>query len=93
MKLIADYRVARRMKAFSDMIEDGKAWAREHPGEGRPDAWRPDLTPFVMSAGVNLELYDENWAQLRDEYRSVSPSPRGNDLLLSQPRSSSAGPH
>lgn len=72
MKLIEDYRIPRRLQAFGNMMDEARAWAAEHPGEGRPDAWRPDATPFVLSAGANLELYDENWGMLRDEYRQVS---------------------
>jgi hypothetical protein len=80
MKLIEDYRIPRRMRAFADMVDDARTWAAEHPGEARPDAWGPDLTPFVMSAGANLELYDERWVQMRDEYRDVSERGSGGRM-------------
>jgi hypothetical protein len=59
------------MKDLNLMIDDARAWAAAHPGEGRPDAWRPDLTPYVRSTATNLELYDKKWSSLRDEYNEL----------------------
>lgn len=33
---------------------------------------RPDLSPYVISAGTNLEVYDESWSALRDEYLELA---------------------
>ncbi|KAL1411599.1 hypothetical protein Q8F55_002563 [Vanrija albida] len=72
--LLAEYKVPRRLQTFGQVIAEGREWAQEHPGEGRPDAWRPDLTPYVISAGTNLEVYDVSWKMLRDEYEEVAKS-------------------
>ncbi|WOO80644.1 uncharacterized protein LOC62_03G004168 [Vanrija pseudolonga] len=72
--LLGEYKVPRRLQTFAQVIAEGREWAAEHDGEGRPDAWRPDLTPYVISAGTNLEVYDVSWKMLRDEYEEVSKS-------------------
>lgn len=36
------------------------------------DKCRPDLTPFTISTGTNLEVYDQSWAELREEYLALT---------------------
>lgn len=36
------------------------------------DVLRPDLTPFTISTGTNLEVYDQSWAELREEYLALA---------------------
>lgn len=71
-ELLDDYKVPKRLLQYASIIEDAKAWEEEHPGEARPDAWRPDLTPAIISTGTNLEVYDDAWASLRETYTEVS---------------------
>lgn len=38
--LFNQYRVARRLQYFADVVDDGLRWKEAHPGEGRMDGWR-----------------------------------------------------
>ncbi|CAK9782443.1 hypothetical protein CC85DRAFT_287310 [Cutaneotrichosporon oleaginosum] len=70
--LFEEYRMRHKLQRFADTVDDGLRWNEEHPGESRPDAWRPDLTPQVLSTACNLGVYDESWRMLREEYLSLT---------------------
>ncbi|EJT45263.1 hypothetical protein A1Q1_06401 [Trichosporon asahii var. asahii CBS 2479] len=63
--------VPKRLRTLAQVVDEANAW-KESSSEGRPDAWRPDLTPFTISTGTNLEVYDQSWAELREEYLALT---------------------
>ncbi|BEI86629.1 hypothetical protein CcaverHIS002_0609160 [Cutaneotrichosporon cavernicola] len=70
--LFDEYRMARKLQRFADTVDDALQWKAEHPGVTPPGAWRPDLTPQVLSTAANLGVYDESWRMLREEYLSLT---------------------
>ncbi|GMK57865.1 hypothetical protein CspeluHIS016_0406990 [Cutaneotrichosporon spelunceum] len=70
--LFEEYRMARKLQRLADTVDDGLRWKAEHPGVVPPGAWRPDLTPQVLSTAANLGVYDESWRMLREEYLSLT---------------------
>ncbi|GFZ46816.1 hypothetical protein JCM24511_04036 [Saitozyma sp. JCM 24511] len=65
--LMNDYKAGPALQLIEQVVDDAKAHAAKS-SEPRPDAWRPDRSPFALTAATNLPIYDEAYARLREEY-------------------------
>ncbi|CAD6572889.1 MAG: hypothetical protein TREMPRED_000679 [Tremellales sp. Tagirdzhanova-0007] len=63
--LFEHYKVGPALQAIDQVVLDARSKASS---AGRPDAWRPNMSPYVLMAATNLPMYDEAYARLRAEY-------------------------
>ncbi|WWC69939.1 uncharacterized protein I206_103883 [Kwoniella pini CBS 10737] len=68
------YKVGPALRAIDEVDKEARDYLRANPPDsesgklGRPDAWRPDVTPNALVASSVLPIYDEAYAKLREEY-------------------------
>ncbi|ORX35681.1 hypothetical protein BD324DRAFT_631119 [Kockovaella imperatae] len=70
MDVMKHYKVPSSLQQIDQVVKEGETYAQEHRKDkhGRRDAWRPDITPEILTAATQLPLYDETHARIRDEY-------------------------
>ncbi|WWC61912.1 uncharacterized protein I303_104498 [Kwoniella dejecticola CBS 10117] len=68
------YKVGPALRAIDEVDKEARDYLKTNPPDsevgkmGRPDAWRPDVTPNALVAATVLPTYDEAYAKLREEY-------------------------
>ncbi|WWD03289.1 hypothetical protein V865_001340 [Kwoniella europaea PYCC6329] len=68
------YKVGPALQAIDAVDKEAKDYRRFNPPEsdigklGRPDAWRPDVTPNSLTISSVLPIYDNSYSKLREEY-------------------------
>ncbi|WVW84207.1 hypothetical protein I302_106237 [Kwoniella bestiolae CBS 10118] len=75
--LMEHYKVGPALRAIDEVDKDAKDYRRLNPPEseggkmGRPDAWRPDVSPNALTIASVLPVYDESYSKLREEYSEL----------------------
>ncbi|WWC89055.1 uncharacterized protein L201_003973 [Kwoniella dendrophila CBS 6074] len=73
-RLMEHYKVGPSLKSIDEVDREAKNYQKSNPPDseigrlGRPDAWRPDISPEALVAATLLPIYDDAYSKLREEY-------------------------